>query len=52
LGIDNVALPDFGSVTMCQLFLEEKFVAMTPGTDFEEDPDTDLGNTGRRFRIS
>jgi aspartate/methionine/tyrosine aminotransferase len=49
LGIHNVALPEYGSVRMCQLLLEEKFVAMTPGTDFE-DPDTDLGN--RRFRIS
>jgi len=38
-----------GSVKMCELFLEEKFVALTPGTDFE-DPTTVLGD--RRFRIS
>ena len=40
---------DYGSVRMCEEFLEEKHVAFTPGTDFE-DPETNLGN--RRFRIS
>jgi aspartate/methionine/tyrosine aminotransferase len=49
LGDDNVALPNFGSVKMCELLLEEKFVAMTPGIDFE-DPASNLGD--RRFRIS
>lgn len=48
LGDDNVA-PRFGSVKMCNLFLEEKYVALTPGTDFE-DPASGLG--ARRFRIS
>jgi aspartate/methionine/tyrosine aminotransferase len=48
LGDDNVA-PGLGSVKMCTMFLEEKFVAMTPGNDFE-DPATGLGD--RRFRIS
>lgn len=48
LGDDNVA-EGFGSVAMCQAFLEEKHVAFTPGNDFE-DPATNLGD--RRFRIS
>jgi aspartate/methionine/tyrosine aminotransferase len=48
LGPENVA-PGFGSVMMCQCLLEEKYVAFTPGIDFE-DPTTDLGD--RRFRIS
>ena len=48
LGPENVA-PGLGSVKMCELFLEEKFVALTPGTDFE-DPAGNLGD--RRFRIS
>lgn len=45
---DNIS-KIFGSVEMCQAFLEEEHVAITPGTDFE-DPESDLGN--RRFRIS
>ncbi|CAB9528126.1 Bifunctional aspartate aminotransferase and glutamate/aspartate-prephenate aminotransferase [Seminavis robusta] len=48
LGKENVA-PGLGSVKMCDLLLQEKYVAMTPGTDFE-DPDSSLGD--RRFRIS
>ena len=48
LGDENVA-PNFGSVRMCEALLEEKHVALTPGTDFE-DPITALGD--RRFRIS
>jgi len=48
LGSGNTA-PGFGSVMMCQFLLEEKYVAFTPGTDFE-DPATDVGD--RRFRIS
>ena len=40
---------DYGSVRMCEEFLEEKHVAFTPGTDFEG-PETKLGD--RRFRIS
>jgi aspartate/methionine/tyrosine aminotransferase len=46
---DNNVTSHFGSVAMCQLLLEEKFVAFTPGVDFE-DPVTNLGE--RRFRIS
>lgn len=49
LGEDNVSLPGCGSVEMCKALLEEKHVAFTPGTDFE-DPATNLGD--RRFRIS
>lgn len=45
---ENIA-PGFGSVMMCQCLLEEKYVAFTPGIDFE-DPATALGD--RRFRIS
>jgi aspartate/methionine/tyrosine aminotransferase len=48
LGDENVA-PGFGSVSMCKALLEEEFVAITPGNDFE-DPTTNLGD--RRFRIS
>ena len=48
LGPENIA-PGYGSVTMCQCLLEEKYVAFTPGIDFE-DPTTDVGD--RRFRIS
>lgn len=48
LGDENVA-PEFGSVAMCKTFLEEEFVAFTPGIDFE-DPTGNLGD--RRFRIS
>ena len=48
LGDENVT-DQFGSVRMCQLFLEEQHVAFTPGIDFE-DPTTKLGE--RRFRIS
>jgi aspartate/methionine/tyrosine aminotransferase len=48
LGEDNIA-PGMGSVKMCETFLEEQFVAFTPGIDFE-DPATDLGD--RRVRIS
>lgn len=48
LGSENVA-PGYGSVTMCQSLLEEKYVAFTPGIDFE-DPTTNVGD--RRFRIS
>lgn len=48
LGPENVA-PGFGSVAMCQCLLEEKYVAFTPGIDFE-DPTTDVGD--KRFRIS
>ena len=48
LGDNNVA-PGFGSVAMCQTFLEEEYVAFTPGNDFE-DPSGILGD--RRFRIS
>ena len=38
-----------GSTEMCRMLLEEKGVAFTPGTDFE-DPSGNLGD--RRFRIS
>jgi len=38
-----------GSTEMCRMLLEEKGVAFTPGTDFE-DPAGNLGD--RRFRIS
>ena len=48
LGNENIA-PGLGSVKMCQCLLEEKYVAFTPGIDFE-DPETDIGD--RRFRIS
>ena len=48
LGEENCA-PGLGSVAMCASFLEEEFVAFTPGNDFE-DPSTGLGD--RRFRIS
>lgn len=48
LGNSNVA-PGFGSVAMCRTFLEEEYVAFTPGNDFE-DPSGILGD--RRFRIS
>lgn len=48
LGDENVA-PGFGSVKMCETFLEEEYVAFTPGNDFE-DPAGNLGD--RRFRIS
>jgi aspartate/methionine/tyrosine aminotransferase len=48
LGSENTA-PRFGSVKMCEALLEEKFVAFTPGIDFE-DPSTNDGD--RRFRIS
>lgn len=48
LGEENTS-KDYGSVRMCEVFLEEHHVAFTPGTDFE-DPDTKLGD--RRFRIS
>lgn len=48
LGESNVA-PGFGSVAMCEAFLEEEYVAFTPGSDFE-DPATNLGD--QRFRIS
>mmetsp|Transcript_2750 Transcript_2750/g.3714 ORF Transcript_2750/g.3714 Transcript_2750/m.3714 type:complete len:424 (-) Transcript_2750:57-1328(-) len=48
LGDENTA-PGMGSVAMCSAFLEEKYVALTPGIDFE-DPSTELGD--RRFRIS
>ena len=49
VGDANVALPDMGTVAMCETLLEEKYVAFTPGNDFE-DPNSNLGN--RRFRIS
>jgi aspartate/methionine/tyrosine aminotransferase len=48
LGSENMA-PGFGSVKMCEALLEEKYVAFTPGIDFE-DPTTNDGD--RRFRIS
>jgi aspartate/methionine/tyrosine aminotransferase len=48
LGDENVA-PGFGSVAMCKALLEEEFVAITPGNDFE-DPTGNLGD--RRFRVS
>lgn len=48
LGEENTA-PGYGSVNMCKALLEEKHVAFTPGTDFE-DPTGGLGD--RRFRIS
>lgn len=48
LGDENVA-PGFGSVSMCKALLEEHYVAITPGNDFE-DPTTNLGD--RRFRVS
>lgn len=48
LGSENVA-PGLGSVKMCEMLLEEKYVAFTPGIDFE-DPSTNDGD--RRFRIS
>jgi aspartate/methionine/tyrosine aminotransferase len=48
LGDENIA-PGFGSVKMCECLLEEKYVAFTPGIDFE-DPATTIGD--RRFRIS
>jgi aspartate/methionine/tyrosine aminotransferase len=43
---------DLGSVTMCDKFLDEYYVAFTPGIDFEDPNDlkNNLGN--RRFRIS
>jgi aspartate/methionine/tyrosine aminotransferase len=48
LGDDKIA-PGFGySVKMCECLLEEKYVAFTPGIDFE-DPAT---NIGKRFQIS
>ena len=47
LGSDNIALPEFGSVKMCECLLEEKHVAFTPGIDFE-DPATTIGD--QRFR--
>lgn len=49
LGDANVAPPEWDSVSMCQVLLEEQHVAFTPGIDFE-DPESNLG--GRRFRIS
>jgi aspartate/methionine/tyrosine aminotransferase len=49
VGDDNIYLPDYGTVAMCTSFLDEQYVAFTPGVDFE-DPTTILGN--RRFRIS
>jgi aspartate/methionine/tyrosine aminotransferase len=48
LGDENVA-PGFGSVKMCEALLEEEYVAITPGNDFE-DPLSNLGD--RRFRVS
>jgi aspartate/methionine/tyrosine aminotransferase len=48
LGDENVA-PGFGSVKMCEALLEEEYVAITPGNDFE-DPTSNLGD--RRFRVS
>jgi aspartate/methionine/tyrosine aminotransferase len=48
LGEANVA-PGHGSVQMCEALVEERHVAFTPGTDFE-DPASGLGD--RRFRIS
>ena len=50
LGEENVNRErGLGSTEMCRMLLEEKGVAFTPGTDFE-DPSGNLGN--RRFRIS
>ena len=50
LGEENTCpSAQLGSVKMCEMLLEEQYVALTPGTDFE-DPATDLGD--RRFRIS
>ncbi len=48
LGEVHIA-PGFGAVKMCECLLEEKYVAFTPGIDFE-DPATNIGD--RRFRIS
>jgi len=48
LGEENVS-PRLGSIAMCKALLEEKYVAFTPGNDFE-DPSSSLGD--RRFRIS
>ena len=48
LGSSNVA-PGLGSVKLCEELLETKYVAFTPGVDFE-DPSSGLGD--RRFRIS
>eukprot|EP00429_Kryptoperidinium_foliaceum_P010716 CAMPEP_0176001646 /NCGR_PEP_ID=MMETSP0120_2-20121206/234_1 /TAXON_ID=160619 /ORGANISM="Kryptoperidinium foliaceum, Strain CCMP 1326" /LENGTH=404 /DNA_ID=CAMNT_0017334201 /DNA_START=92 /DNA_END=1303 /DNA_ORIENTATION=+ len=48
LGPENIA-PGFGSVKLCETLLEEKYVAFTPGIDFE-DPASGMGD--RRFRIS
>ena len=49
LGDENIAPGGWGSVKLCELLLEEQYVALTPGIDFE-DPETNLGD--RRFRIS
>ena len=50
LGDNNVSIDNgLGSTEMCRRLLEEKGVAFTPGTDFE-DPENSLGD--RRFRIS
>lgn len=49
VGPENVVLPQWGTVAMCQALLEEYQVAFTPGNDFE-DPASNLGD--QRFRIS
>jgi aspartate/methionine/tyrosine aminotransferase len=46
---ESLTAPGLGSVAFCQSFLEEQYVAVTPGVDFE-DPSTPLGD--RRVRIS
>lgn len=47
LGAEHVT-EGYGSTSMCAALLEEKYVAFTPGIDFEAT--TNLGD--RRFRIS
>ena len=47
--VQNHHAPGYGTVSMCQEFLETCHVAFTPGIDFE-DPASGLGE--RRFRIS
>jgi aspartate/methionine/tyrosine aminotransferase len=46
---ETLTAPGLGSVAFCESFLEEQYVAFTPGVDFE-DPSTTLGD--RRVRIS
>ena len=36
IDLDQDIAPGFGSVKMCECLLEEKYVAFTPGIDFED----------------